>query len=79
MSFRLPKTPLSEPKAQTRQRPIRAEEYGRKNEIIDNTSYTKGGDGGCSFCGGDGAVYVLPCYLIIPDRCNLSPDYQESK
>ena len=33
-----------------------------KNEIIDNTSYTKGGDGGCSLCGGDGAIYVLPCY-----------------
>ena len=33
-----------------------------KNEIIDNTSFTKGGDGGCSLCGGDGAIYVLPCY-----------------
>ena len=33
-----------------------------KNEIIDNTLYTKGGDGGCSLCGGDGALYVLPCY-----------------
>ena len=33
-----------------------------KNEIIDNTLYTKGGDGGCSLCGGDGAIYVLPCY-----------------
>lgn len=33
-----------------------------KNEIIDNMSYTKGGDGGCSLCGGDGAIYVLPCY-----------------
>ena len=33
-----------------------------KNEIIDNISYTKGGDGGCSLCGGDGAIYVLPCY-----------------
>lgn len=33
-----------------------------KNEIIDNLSYTKGGDGGCSLCGGDGAIYVLPCY-----------------
>ena len=33
-----------------------------KNEIIDNTMYTKGGDGGCSLCGGDGAIYVLPCY-----------------
>ncbi len=33
-----------------------------KNEIIDNISCTKGGDGGCSLCGGDGAIYVLPCY-----------------
>lgn len=33
-----------------------------KNEIIDNTQYTKGGDGGGSLCGGDGAIYVLPCY-----------------
>ena len=33
-----------------------------KNEIIDHTLYTKGGDGGCSLCGGDGAIYVLPCY-----------------
>ena len=33
-----------------------------KYEIIDNTLYVKGGDGGCSLCGGDGAIYVLPCY-----------------
>ncbi len=33
-----------------------------KNEIIDNVNYTKGGDGGGSLCGGDGTVYVLPCY-----------------
>ncbi len=33
-----------------------------KNEIIDNEQYTKGGDGGGSLCGGDGAIYVLPCY-----------------
>ncbi len=33
-----------------------------KYEIIDNTMYVKGGDGGCSLCGGDGAIYVLPCY-----------------
>lgn len=31
-------------------------------EIIDSISYTKGGDGGCSLCGGDGSIYVLPCY-----------------
>lgn len=33
-----------------------------KNEIIDNVQYTKGGDGGGSLCGGDGAIHVLPCY-----------------
>lgn len=33
-----------------------------KMEIIDSTQYTKGGDGGCSICGGDGPIYVLPCY-----------------
>lgn len=33
-----------------------------KNEIIDNVWYTKGGDTGCSICGGDGPIYVLPCY-----------------
>lgn len=33
-----------------------------KYEIIDNTRYVKGGDGGCSLCGGDGAIYILPCY-----------------
>ena len=46
-----------------------------KNEIIDNTSYTKGGDGGCSLCGGDGAIYVLPCYTAfyrhpVNERCS---------
>lgn len=33
-----------------------------KMEIIDHTQYTKGGDGGCSICGGEGAIFVLPCY-----------------
>ncbi|MDE7271962.1 MAG: hypothetical protein K2N95_02715 [Lachnospiraceae bacterium] len=33
-----------------------------KYEIIDNVQYVKGGDGGCSLCGGDGPIYVLPCY-----------------
>ena len=33
-----------------------------KFEIIDNIQYVKGGDGGGSLCGGDGAVYVFPCY-----------------
>lgn len=37
-------------------------------EIIDNTSYTKGGDGGGSLCGGDGAIYVLPCYTAFYRR-----------
>ena len=53
-----------------------------KNEIIDNTQYTKGGDGGCSLCGGDGAIYVLPCYTAFyRDQPNyeyddiLSKDY----
>lgn len=32
-----------------------------KYEIIDHTQYVKGGDGGCSLCGGDGGIYVLPC------------------
>ena len=46
-----------------------------KNEIIDNTSYIKGGDGGCSLCGGDGAIYVLPCYTAfyrhpVNERCS---------
>ena len=33
-----------------------------KNEIIDDENYFKGGDGGCSLCGGDGAIQILPCY-----------------
>lgn len=33
-----------------------------KIEIIDHEQFTKGGDGGCSLCGGDGAIHVLPCY-----------------
>ncbi|MDE7325909.1 MAG: hypothetical protein K2N63_06505 [Lachnospiraceae bacterium] len=33
-----------------------------KYEIIDNTKYVKGGDGGSSLCGGDGGIHVLPCY-----------------
>ena len=46
-----------------------------KNEIIDNTLFTKGGDGGCSLCGGDGAIYVLPCYTAfyrhpVNERCS---------
>ena len=31
-------------------------------EIIDSALWTKGGDGGGSLCGGDGTIYVLPCY-----------------
>lgn len=33
-----------------------------KNEIIDNVWYAKDGDTGCSICGGDELIYVLPCY-----------------
>lgn len=33
-----------------------------KYEIIDDETYLKGGDGGCSICGGDGPLYVLPCF-----------------
>ena len=44
-----------------------------KYEIIDNTLYTKGGDGGCSLCGGDGPIYVLPCYSAF--YRNLYHDY----
>lgn len=34
-----------------------------KFEIIDNIQYVKGGDGGGSLCGGDGPIYVFPCYI----------------
>lgn len=33
-----------------------------KYELIDSLEYTKGGDGGCSLCGGDGLICVAPCY-----------------
>lgn len=51
-----------------------------KNEIIDNIRYTKGGDGGRSLCGGDGTIYVLPCYTAFyrnPENktYKLSKDY----
>lgn len=52
-----------------------------KNEIIDDLAYTKGGDGGCSLCGGDGAIYVLPCYTafyrypMAERKLRLSKDY----
>lgn len=52
-----------------------------KNEIIDDTRYTKGGDTGCSLCGGDGLIYVLPCYTAFYRHDNnnwnqeLSKDY----
>lgn len=51
-----------------------------KNEIIDNIRYTKGGDGGGSLCGGDGTIYVLPCYTAFyrnPENktYKLSKDY----
>lgn len=50
-------------------------------EIIDNISCTKGGDGGGSLCGGDGAIYVLPCYTAFyrhpanEQRPSLSKNY----
>ncbi len=48
-------------------------------EIIDNTQFTKGGDGGCSLCGGDGAIYTLPCYTAFyrqaPYTSTLSNNY----
>lgn len=47
-----------------------------KCEIIDNVEYTKGGDGGCSLCGGDGAIHVLPCYTAFY-REPADKDYQE--
>ncbi|MBP2655181.1 MAG: hypothetical protein H6Q73_2750 [Firmicutes bacterium] len=31
-------------------------------ELIASERYVKGGDGGCSLCGGDGALYVAPCF-----------------
>ncbi len=46
-----------------------------KNEIIDNILYTKGGDGGCSLCGGDGPIYVLPCYSAFYRDLNGNYDY----
>lgn len=52
-----------------------------KIEIIDHTQFTKGGDGGCSLCGGDGAIHVLPCYTAFyrgslwQDIQNLSKNY----
>ena len=52
-----------------------------KNEIIDDLSYTKGGDGGSSLCDGDGAIYVLPCYTafyrypMAERKLRLSKDY----
>ena len=50
-----------------------------KMEIIDSTEYTKGGDGGGSLCGGDGAIYVLPCYTAFyrekPHGQRLSKNY----
>lgn len=52
-----------------------------KNEIIDDENYVKGGDGGCSLCGGDGAIQILPCYTAFyrervgGDDCRLSKNY----
>lgn len=51
-----------------------------KNEIIDDENYSKGGDGGCSLCGGDGAIQILPCYTAFYRErtgmsCRLSKNY----
>lgn len=52
-----------------------------KYEIIDHTQYVKGGDGGCSLCGGDGPIYILPCYTafyrqeVFQSEYGLSKDY----
>lgn len=48
-------------------------------EIIDNTLYTKGGDGGGSLCGGDGAAYVLPCYTAFYRQPVSDNDHKLSK
>lgn len=31
-------------------------------ELVDSECFYKGGDGGCSLCGGEGAIYVLPVF-----------------
>ena len=51
-----------------------------KNEIIDDENYSKGGDGGCSLCDGDGAIQILPCYTAFYRErtgmsCWLSKNY----
>lgn len=48
-------------------------------ELLEQKGMGKGGDGGCSICGGDGAMYVIPCYSCfyqndVPDR-KLSNGY----
>lgn len=47
-----------------------------KYEIIDSTEYVKGGDGGCSLCGGDGGIQVLPCYTAFYHEKVLTDDYE---
>lgn len=46
-----------------------------KYEIIDSTKYVKGGDGGCSLCGGEGEIQVLPCYTAFYRERVLEDNY----
>lgn len=50
-----------------------------KCEIIDDTTYVKGGDGGCSLCGGDGGIQILPCYTAFYREAVEESDYGLSK
>lgn len=50
-----------------------------KYEIIDDMEYVKGGDGGCSLCGGDGPIYVLPCYTAFYRQHVFESEYGLSK
>lgn len=47
-------------------------------ELIDSHEFVKGGDGGCSMCGGDGAIYVAPCFSSFY-RQKLQKSYTMSK
>ncbi len=50
-----------------------------KCEIIDDENYVKGGDGGCSLCGGDGGIHILPCYMAFYRERVEDSDYGLSK
>ncbi|NLL50833.1 MAG: hypothetical protein GX245_06340 [Eubacteriaceae bacterium] len=49
-----------------------------KNEIINHTHYTKGGDGGCSLCDENRTIHVLPCYTTFY-RQTINQTYGLSK